>query len=104
MMRKTTFIIAMTIALAASSAKAGNGPTTAPSGDAGKLIVRVVGRDSTIVARSSANGPSYSVESKYGTTTAKTLPQLQASNPELAKKIQSSSASARTAWAGMDMD
>ncbi|HVT90986.1 MAG TPA: hypothetical protein VHD56_19190 [Tepidisphaeraceae bacterium] len=67
----------------------------------GPVIVRVAGRESTITARASVNGPTYSVEDRSGQTVvpAMTINQLQARHPEIARHVQSITASA---YAGMD--
>lgn len=69
------------------------------------VIVRVVSRDSTIVARATGQGTVYSVENKAGQTVvpSMTLQQMQASNPNLAHHVRTMNASAdHTAWAGVE--
>ncbi len=62
--------------------------------DTGPVIVRVISRDTTIVARSSANGPVYGLEDRNGKVLvpAMSLPELQAMHPELARKVQNTTA------------
>lgn len=74
----------------------------------GPIIVRVQNRDTTLVARSSNQGPVYSVQDQNGKVVVPhmTMPQLQANHPELARHIKNTNASSGNtgAWAGIDID
>lgn len=56
----------------------------------GPVIVKIVSRDSVIVARAGADGPVYSVESKTGEVLmpSMTLDQMTALHPEMADKVK----------------
>jgi len=61
----------------------------------GRVVVRIVSRDSTITARAGGkNGPVYSMQDKNGETIlpAMTLQQLHAQRPEVARKVEAMSA------------
>jgi hypothetical protein len=111
-MRHELTILAITLASCCCTKEGGkeksamHGDFTDPPG--GPVIVRIVGRDTTITARAGAtgHGPVYSVESTANR--AQILPpmdigQLQAAQPELAHQIRSMHASNdRTVWAGVE--
>jgi hypothetical protein len=91
-----------------SGAKSENGQEITRTQNPRRVIVQVVGRDSTITVRAGIAGPTYSVSDSKGTTVVpeSTLPQLQAAHPELARRIGAMNAStdspAATVWAGVE--
>lgn len=64
------------------------------------VIVKLVGRDTTLVARASQDGPTYSVESRTGAVIvpAQKLEILRAQRPALAHEVDTLQANA---WAGL---
>lgn len=102
-MKKCLYILSLVL-IGSSSAMAQQRPTTMPAQT--RTIVKVVSRDTTIVASSGPNGPVYSLEGKDGLVIipSMTLPDMQAKHPELAKHIQTMNASSRDtgAWAGVE--
>lgn len=78
----------------------------APTAVQGPTLVKIVSRDTTIVAHSSANGPVYSLQDNKGQVLvpSMTLPQMEAREPELARHIRTMNASTRGngAWAGVE--
>jgi hypothetical protein len=83
-----------------------NPPTSALHRD-GPVIVRVVSRDSQIIARAGQNGPIYEMQSRDGQVIvpAMTLPQLHAQHPEIARRVNTMmGADTATVWAGIDRD
>jgi hypothetical protein len=64
------------------------------------IIVKLVGRNTTLVARATQNGPTYSLESSTGDVIvpAQTLESLRTERPALAREVQTLEANA---WAGM---
>jgi hypothetical protein len=67
--------------------------------------VRVVSRDSTIIARAGRNGPVYSMQDKSGQTIvpAMSLDSLQAQHPDIARRVQAMTAiDTASVWAGVD--
>ena len=66
----------------------------------GPVIVRLVGRDTAIVARAGRNGATYALESNAGEVLVpgKTLNELRVQHPDLAGAVQTLEASA---WAGL---
>ena len=73
----------------------------------GPVIVRVVSRDSTILARAGQRGAVYSVLSKDGqiVVPAMTVQQLQARRPDVARQVRAmTAADTSMIWAGMDSD
>lgn len=72
---------------------------------AAPVIVEIVSRDSRIVVRATNAGPSYSVRGASGEVIVPemSLPAMQASHPDLARRIGTMNASAgNTAWAGVE--
>jgi hypothetical protein len=90
------------------SAKSENGQEITKNAQPQPVIVEVVSRDSRITVRAGAQGPTYSVSGADGTPVAReiTLPQLQATHPDLARRIGAMNASAdsaaSTVWASVE--
>jgi hypothetical protein len=85
------------LALCSASAREPGKAVAAAAGpqDSGRIVVRIVSRDSTITARAGGkNGPVYSMQDKNGLTVvpAMTLQQLHAQRPEVARKVEAMSA------------
>lgn len=101
---KKCFYILVVLMIAATSAMAQQRPTTQPAPT--RTIVKVVSRDTTIVASSGPNGLVYSLEGKNGQVIVPnmSLPDMQAKHPELARHIRTMNASAReiSAYAGVE--
>lgn len=102
-MKKYLYILGLVL-IGSSSAMAQQRPTTQPA--PARTIVKVVSRDTTIVASSGPNGPVYSLEGKNGQVLIPnmSLPDMQAKHPELARHIRTMNASAREigAYAGVE--
>ncbi|WP_428938543.1 hypothetical protein [Fontivita pretiosa] len=86
-------------------------PATAAAPDEPAVILRIVGRDSTLVASAgdADQGPTYALYSNAGELLIPrmTLPQLQAAHPDLARRIQHLHADQSATpihWAGIDLD
>lgn len=64
------------------------------------VIVKLVSRDTALVARAGRNGTTYSIESSDGEVIVppQTLETLRAQAPDLAREVQTMQANA---WAGM---
>ena len=96
------FLMGLAAGCAQSSHKSTVPEMTDSSGD---VIVRVVGSNETITAYTSAHGPIYAVHNNDGRQVSPpmTLQQMQAQNPDLARKVNTMNASSsHTAWAGVD--
>ena len=106
-MKQAILLILPVICLACSSTpqSPGPAPTTMPQSPAenGEEIVRVVSRDSVIIARTGADGPVYSVQGNDGReiVPGMTLGELQSRNPGLAAHIRSMNAAA-VGWGGVE--
>jgi hypothetical protein len=66
-----------------------------PEAANGPVIVRLVGRETTMTVRAGARGPVYSFQTNAGEQVmpSMTLNELQAFNPDLAKRVRSIQAS-----------
>lgn len=75
-------------------------PASAGVDNAAPIIVRIVSRGTTIVARAGVEGPVYSVEGARGEVLmpSMTLDQMTALHPEFANRVKTMQA---TAWAGV---
>ena len=93
-------LIVLSIVLSGCVAHRASAPQakTSPAND--PVIVKLVGRDTTLVARASRNGPTYSIESNTGEVLVpgQTLETLRVQRPALAHEVQTLEASA---WAGL---
>ncbi|HTL31441.1 MAG TPA: hypothetical protein VL282_19560 [Tepidisphaeraceae bacterium] len=98
----TCFVLLASV-LAACATKPSNTAQAqaAPNGKTnGRVIVKLVSRENTIVARAGANGPTYSLERKNGEVLVapQTLSELRVNRPAMANEVQTLQAGA---WAGM---
>ena len=91
----------LTIGIACLAATGQDQPAAPAKPAESSVIVRVVGRDSTITVRAGSTAPTYSVENKSGQqmVAPATLDTLQAQQPEVARKVQAMQAGA---WAGLE--
>jgi hypothetical protein len=101
-MKRFTMIAAALVCWGCTESKPSS---SAPAASAGPVIVRIVGRQTTITARAGARGPVYSMQTNDGKEIipGMTLPEMHARHPDLAKHVESLHAESEAygAWAGL---
>jgi hypothetical protein len=96
-----SLILLIALCTACSAHRAAAPQSRAPESRQDPMIVKLVGRETTLVARASQSGPTYSIESKDGRVIvpAQSLQQLCAERPAVAREVQTLQASV---YAGLE--
>jgi hypothetical protein len=100
MTMKRSIICLLSLAFAGCAAHHAAPQAARPMRAQDPVIVKLVGRDTTLVARASQHGPTYSIESSAGEVIvpAQTIETLRVQRPALAHEVDTLQANA---WAGL---